>query len=172
MGLQDLFAQAYALAETKQEEYLTPEGQSGIQFLKDIQIFNPNRLIFFSGAEDVTSIAIKGFQNIPEDESKKYMTKIGSNVSLISELYFFWASMTDDFPNLPALAKPLSSTLNSADAERSFSIFNLILSPRRRSLRPTIHPEGMLSIVQDMCARHSALFLHTIHRVVHRFRKF
>ena len=38
-------------------------------------------------------------------------------------------SVTDDLPNLAALAKPLIySAVNLADAERSFCIYKLILS--------------------------------------------
>ena len=93
VGLQDLFGQANALTKTKLEKYLTPEGQPGIQFLKDMKFFNPHRLIFFSEAEDVTSIAIKGLQNIPEHEIKKYMIKLGPNAVQMSvssvNPYFF-----------------------------------------------------------------------------------
>ncbi|GFN88764.1 hypothetical protein PoB_001527000 [Plakobranchus ocellatus] len=54
--LQDLFGEA------KLEKYSTPEGQHGIQFLKIIQFFKPNR-IFSPRAEDVT--AIKELENVP-----------------------------------------------------------------------------------------------------------
>ncbi|GFO12429.1 hypothetical protein PoB_003893400 [Plakobranchus ocellatus] len=70
--LQDLFGQAIAHAETKLEKYFTPKGQPGIQFLKDIQFFNPKRIIFFSGAEDV--IAIKELGTVTENGIKKYWT--------------------------------------------------------------------------------------------------
>ncbi|GFO03121.1 hypothetical protein PoB_002962600 [Plakobranchus ocellatus] len=49
--------------------------------------------------------------------------------------HLFWASVSYDLPNLAALAKPfICSTVHSADAERSFSIYNLIVFLRRRSL--------------------------------------
>ncbi|GFO15863.1 hat family dimerization domain [Plakobranchus ocellatus] len=49
--------------------------------------------------------------------------------------HLFWVSVSDDHPNLAALAKSLiCSTVNSADAKRRFSIYNLIRSPSRRDL--------------------------------------
>ncbi|GFN90566.1 hypothetical protein PoB_001707200, partial [Plakobranchus ocellatus] len=40
--------------------------------------------------------------------------------------HLFWAPMSDDLPKLVALAKPLIiSTVNSANAEHSFFIYNL-----------------------------------------------
>ncbi|GFN77220.1 hypothetical protein PoB_000372600 [Plakobranchus ocellatus] len=43
-----------------------------------------------------------------------------------------WASMSDDLPNLAALATPLfCSTVDSVDAKRSFSIYNIILFSRK-----------------------------------------
>ncbi|GFO02375.1 hypothetical protein PoB_002888000 [Plakobranchus ocellatus] len=85
--LQHLFGQTYVLTAAKLDKYLTPEGQPELQSLKDIQFFNPNGMIFFSGAEDVT--AIKELENASVDEIEKYMTKLGpaccSNVSLITD---------------------------------------------------------------------------------------
>ncbi|GFO44112.1 solute carrier family 22 member 21 [Plakobranchus ocellatus] len=133
MEPQDLFGQAFALAETKLEKYLT-EGQPWIQFLKDIQFFSPNKIFFVSGAEDVS--AIKELENVPEDEIKNYMTKLGSNAVHMSDSslnpHLFWASVSVDLPKLAALATPLiCSTVKLADAERSVSTYNLIVAFRR-----------------------------------------
>ena len=45
----------------------------------------------------------------------------------------FWNSVRSDVPHLTSLAKRyMYKCLNSADAERSFSIYNLVFSDRRR----------------------------------------
>ena len=45
----------------------------------------------------------------------------------------FWNSVSSDVPHLTSLAKRyMYNCLNSADAERSFSIYNLVFSDRRR----------------------------------------
>ena len=47
----------------------------------------------------------------------------------------FWKSYATSIPTLSALAtKFMFATVNSADAELSFSMYNLILNDRRRSL--------------------------------------
>ena len=43
----------------------------------------------------------------------------------------FWNSVSSDVPHLTSLAKRYNC-LNCADAERSFSIYNLVFSDRRR----------------------------------------
>ena len=45
----------------------------------------------------------------------------------------FWNSVSSDVPHLTSLAKRyMYNCLNSADAERSFSIYSLVFSDRRR----------------------------------------
>ena len=45
----------------------------------------------------------------------------------------FWNSVSSDVSHLTSLAKRcMYNCLNSADAERSFSIYNLVFSDRRR----------------------------------------
>ena len=45
----------------------------------------------------------------------------------------FWNSVSSDVPHLTSLAKRyMYNCLNSADSERSFSIYNLVFSDRRR----------------------------------------
>ena len=47
-------------------------------------------------------------------------------------LVAFWNSVRSDVPHLTSLAKRYMYNLNSADAERSFSIYYLVFSDRRR----------------------------------------
>ena len=58
-----------------------------------------------------------------------------SNLNKISLCVLFWNSKTDELPQLSKLAqKYIYALVNSADAERSFSLYNLVFSDRRRSL--------------------------------------
>lgn len=52
-----------------------------------------------------------------------------------SGIDLFWNSMGDKLPNLAVLAlKYKDAICNSTDAERSNSLYNLVVSERRRSL--------------------------------------
>ena len=44
----------------------------------------------------------------------------------------FWNSVSTDVSHLTSLARYMYNCFNSADAERSFSIYNLVFSDRRR----------------------------------------
>ena len=60
----------------------------------------------------------------------------GISLDLTVVVFFvvaFWNSVSSDVPHLISLAKRyMYNCLNSADAERSFSIYNLVFSDRRR----------------------------------------
>ena len=57
----------------------------------------------------------------------------------------FWNSVSSDVPHLTSLAKRyMYNCLNCADAERSFSIYNLVFSDRRRCSGKKIKGFGVL----------------------------
>lgn len=140
--LQDLFCQAYALVSAKLAKYMSVDGQPGIDFLQQVQFFHPNKLIMFPQSETCIMShlsSLTGLAGVPESEVKKYMfvcgpTAVKNSVSSVN-VDQFWQSVCDELPCLAACAKRyIYATTSSADAERSFSIYNLILSDRRRRL--------------------------------------
>ena len=61
------------------------------------------------------------------------MKKAGLSSS--EDCSLFWNSCASELPAMSRLAlRYILETLNSADAERSFSIYNLVHSDRRKSL--------------------------------------
>ena len=78
--------------------------------------------------------------HVPDMEIKRYRESLGPKAIKVSgalslDLTVFWNSVVSDVPKLSACAlKYIYACLNSAHAERSFSIYNLVFSERRRSL--------------------------------------
>lgn len=133
------FEEAFSLAAQKLDKYIT-EGQPGIHFVKACRIFKPQNTVLLSRRKQDYS-AIPGIEQISDDEFAKYINVIGpeavQNSSDINPLdvLTFWKSVGDRLPGLQILAKMyLFSVTTSADAERSFSKYNQILSPQRLSL--------------------------------------
>ncbi|KAK3781946.1 hypothetical protein RRG08_003343 [Elysia crispata] len=104
-------------------------------------------------------------QTVSEEEIRLYVTQLGPEPVRNAppnyiDVPYFWYSEAEQVPNLVACARrDIFSTVQSADAERSFSLFNLVLSlvsDRRRSLRPTLtHREhGQISMCHWFEDRH------------------
>ncbi|GFO02965.1 hat family dimerization domain [Plakobranchus ocellatus] len=83
---------------------------------------------------------IPGLEDIPEVELANYRQNLGPAAVKNSptgafDRELFWKSCAGSRPGLSQLAdRYMFATVHSADAERSFSMYNLILSDRRRSL--------------------------------------
>lgn len=128
---------AFSYADEKLSKYMQ-HGQPGIEFLKEVRIFEPRCLAFMDDSPNSYK-AIPGFSSVPEDEMTRYMTKLGpealrASVSGIVDLDTFWVGLQDRLPVLSKLALRYKDAVsNSADAERCNSIYKLILSNRRRS---------------------------------------
>lgn len=131
------FEQAYQLAEEKLSKYMDG-AQPAMQFLRECRVFNPRCVILFSEDEDLSSIP--GFKEIPKKEIHLYFTKFGpaavkASDSGVIDTDLFWDSMQVPLSQLSRLAKRYKECVtNSADVERSNSIYKLVLSSRRRSL--------------------------------------
>lgn len=130
--------QAYISAEDKLSKYMS-DGQPAINFLKEVRVFDPRHTAFMS--DSVSSYeSIPGFSDVPKDELDAYFIRLGpAAVHAAScgvvDLDVFWDGLQERLPILSRLAIRYKSVIvNSADAERSNSIYKLVLSSRRRSI--------------------------------------
>ncbi|MGH0179472.1 UNVERIFIED_CONTAM: hypothetical protein FKN15_001618 [Acipenser sinensis] len=89
--------------------------------------------------EDYASI--HGFSDIPEEEFALYTGKVALDAIQRAEqsggidIAMFWSATSDRLPNIKTLAfRYIQAVTNTADAERSNSLYNLVLFDRRRSL--------------------------------------
>lgn len=90
--------------------------------------------------------AIPGLTEVPRQEMTKSCCELAPAAvqsaadasdgnSGIVNADVFWQSMTEELPNLARLSRYyMNAVTNSANAERSFSLYNLVFSERRRSL--------------------------------------
>lgn len=130
--------EAYKLAEDKLSKYMS-DGQPGIHFLKEVRVFDPRHIAFMD--DSVSSYKyIPGFCAVPKDELDAYFIHLGpaalrASACGVVDLDVFWDGLQERLPVLSALAKRYKDVIvNSADAERSNSIYKLVLSSRRRSV--------------------------------------
>lgn len=130
--------QAYISAEDKLSKYMS-DGQPAIHFLKEVRVFDPRHTALMS--DSVSSYeSIPGFSDVPKDELDAYFIRLGpAAVHAAScgvvDLDVFWDGLQERLPILSGLAIRYKSVIvNSADAERSNSIYKLVLSSRRRSI--------------------------------------
>lgn len=130
--------QAYINAEDKLSKYMS-DGQPAIHFLKEVRVFDPQHTVFLSAS--VSSYeAIPGFKDVPQDELDTYFIRLGpaavhAAACGLVDLDLFWDGLQDRLPILSGLATRYKSVIvSSADAERSNSIYKLVLSNRRRSV--------------------------------------
>ncbi|RXN36656.1 Zinc finger BED domain-containing 1 [Labeo rohita] len=83
---------------------------------------------------------IPGFSAVPNDEFDAYFQRLGpaalkASACGVVDLDVFWDGLLERLPVLSALAKRYKDVIvNSADAERSNSLYKLVLSSRRRSI--------------------------------------
>ena len=128
--LEDNSPSAYTLTAQKLDKYLTPAGQSGIKFLKNVIFFNPAKLIVFP---ELDLSWVPGLDSVPEHELHKYRNHLGpravkNHPTTSIDLDIFWKSCKELLPTLSNLAlRYMYATVNSADTEMSFSLYNLIL---------------------------------------------
>ena len=136
----DLFMLAFHNASEKLAKYMTPARQPAIHFLMECRIFNPARVVVLShNVKDFSHIP--PFDMVPEDEFQKYVTNLAPAAVAPGfdgnhdAIQLFWNSMGDRLPNMASIVlRYLNAISNSADAERSFSLYNMIVTNRRRSL--------------------------------------
>ncbi|KAL7394851.1 hypothetical protein ABVT39_005418 [Epinephelus coioides] len=129
--------QAYSNAEDKLTKYMS-DGQPGIHFLKEVRVFDPRNIAFMN--DRVSSYkAIPGFTDVPNAELHSYLQDLGPAALRaascgVVDLDVLWDGLQERLPVLSTLAKRYKDAVcNSADAERSNSIYKLVLSNRRRS---------------------------------------
>ncbi|RXN03368.1 CGG triplet repeat-binding 1 [Labeo rohita] len=126
---------AYSNAEEKLTKYMS-EGQPAINFLREVRVFDP-RYISFS-VSGYTHIP--GFSAVPNDEFDAYFQCLGpaalkASACGVVDLDVFCDGLLERLPVLSALAKRYKDVIvNSAYAERSNSLYKLVLSSRRRSI--------------------------------------
>ena len=136
--LMSLFDQAYSLVASKLEKYVSLGGQPGIRFLQHVQFFNPSKLLLLP---EISALdGVPGLLDVPDEQLRLYRSTLGPQalsaaVSTAIDLNMFWLSVQDRVPDLSNVAfKYMYATVHSADVERSFSLYNMILSDRRRRL--------------------------------------
>jgi hypothetical protein len=145
----ELFCTAFQCSAEKLLKYMSESGtdykingQPGIKFLKAVRIFDPKKVCLLS--QNLTDYSgIPTFcETVPPDEFHKYISKYApeavadaGGIWSDTNVDYFWNSMNEKLPNICSAAKTdKDAVCNSADAERSNSLYNLILSERRRSL--------------------------------------
>ena len=117
-------------------------GQPAIKFLKAVRILDPSRVCVVSHSFD-EYLVIPGFDDVPKGEFDLYVEKLAPEAVQVAgglwatdkSVELFWNSMGERLPKLSLIARTyINAVCNSADAERSNSLYNLILDNRRRSL--------------------------------------
>ena len=176
----ECFRKAFVSAEAKVAKYLTTDGQPAADFLKEVRVFDPVATPRMS-RNACDYVNIPGFSEVPSDEVWQYFEKFAPEAiaaAITSESGIspdeFWKSVSTNLPQLSALAMRYKDAVtNSADAERSFSMYNLVFSPRRRSLSTEnlvalvflYHNQGVLYDVFDWCCS-SWLLINSSCRIV------
>lgn len=113
--------------------------QPAFRFLKEVRVFDPRHTAFVDSA--VSSYKhIPSFSAVPQDELDTYLNHLGPSplkapVCGVVHLDVFQNGLQERLPVLCYLAKRYKDVIvNSADAERSNSVYELVLSSRRRSI--------------------------------------
>ncbi len=138
-----LFNACTSAASEKLMKYLSDnDGQPALPFLKQCRIFNPLRVPVLS--ENINDYPdIPDFDTVPRNEFILYREVLVSEVQeslrgtgqTKMDIDSFWISNRDRIPTMAALAfKYKDAVTNSADAERSNSLYNNVLTDKRRSL--------------------------------------
>lgn len=128
---------AFEAAREKLEKYIIHGKQPGLEFLRLIRAFDPKQIAL---VETDFNHFVKIIPDLKacKDEwlafvklSKEAGTKRDMDICL------FWSSVETRIPKIAKVAKSLLMIpTNSAEVERSFSKYNLILSADRRRLSP------------------------------------
>ena len=83
---------------------------------------------------------VPGLASVPEQELQRYMKDLAPTAlkcapTDVVNLELFWNYAFETVPNLTRCARQyIYATVSSADAERSFSLYNLVLSEMLRRL--------------------------------------
>lgn len=135
----DIFKEAFGQAFDKLQKYLK-EGQPGIEFLKAARVLNPMKVALLP-TEKMSYSAIPGMDDVPLSEWVLYVERLAADAVAKSghagefNVLQFWRAVADRVPQLSKLALTyVNCVTNSADAERSFSLYNLVVSCRRMRL--------------------------------------
>ena len=140
-NLISLFNTCSTAAAEKLSKYLADEdGQPALSFLKSCRIFNPMRVSVLSPSKD-DYLSIPDFSTVPMNEFNLYLEVLAKEAVLANagkplfDTDVFWSGVQDRVPTLASLALRYKDAItNSADAERSNSLYNIVLSDRRRFL--------------------------------------
>lgn len=103
--------------------------------------------------------SIPGFSDVPKDELDAYFTRLGpaavhAAACGVVDLDIFWDGLKERLPILSGLAMRYKSVIvNSADAERSNSIYKLVLSSRRSQMT-TSKPWSFCTITRGLPVEH------------------
>ena len=130
--LLEMFHDAFDAASAKLDKYIEG-GQPGVNFLKACKIFDPAKVCILP-EEQNTYHSIPGCNMIPELEFDMYTKKAFRRCISISKVAYL---PTDTWWKTHREIRVLGCSAvltNSADAERSFSLYNLLVDARRRQL--------------------------------------
>ncbi|GFN88389.1 hat family dimerization domain [Plakobranchus ocellatus] len=84
--------------------------------------------------------SIPGLGLVPDQEIRRYIQNLGpaalkSSPTEAINIEHFWNTAFEAFPNLVGWARRyIYAIVSSADAESSFSLYNIVLCERRRNL--------------------------------------
>jgi hypothetical protein len=128
-------AVAMTAAATKLQEYTQDNKQHAIRFLKAVRILDPNQLPSLDLSCYATLKDDLRFPTHCDEEWPIYLGIAGDIGQGRPEPLSFWKSVKQRVPHLAAHATLLLQLpVNTADVERSFSRYNMLLTAQRQSL--------------------------------------
>lgn len=133
-------------AASKLREYTQEKKQPAISFLQAIRVLDPTQL----PAIDIGCYAtLENALHLPvscKDEWPIYLALAVDIEAHKQNLLQFWQAVSKRVPNLASRAVLLLQLpINNADAERSFSAFNMLHTPQRQNLTER-NVEGLLKL--------------------------
>ena len=134
----DSSSEEEVVSESIESIRLTPDGQPAIKFLKQLRVFNPKKVPYLPQKLDEYE-SIPGMGTVPASEFAIYLNLATELMNLEGfshkDICAYWKSISDRVPSLAQVALTyVNCPISSADAERSFSLYNILLDARRRSL--------------------------------------
>ena len=108
--------------------------------MKAVRILNPSRVVNLPKERDIYDKYIPEFINIPDSEYLAYTSKLATEAEAVNgcvplDVQLFIKSNCEKLPIMAKTAETyMYCVTNSPEAERSFSLYKLIFSCRRRSL--------------------------------------
>lgn len=124
----NIMEQAYNNAEEKLTKYMS-DGQPAINLLQEVRVFDPHHTPFMNDSASIYK-DIPGFGDVSNDEFDACFNHLGpaalrASVCGVVDLDVFWDGLQERYKDI---------IVNSADAERSNSIYKLVFSKRKRSI--------------------------------------